>query len=143
MPLASAELNYLAPSTPSSLYRTGKLLMQRDLGGSDSSLQGVEFSKHEVMLEDGRAEHEGQGCTLFEHGFEVLNAPTADPELDVKRSFAGQQEQVRSSLSITTSVRLSGKNRRSAFEKGKRSKARRVLCTATTHSRAASSGCGI
>ena len=100
MPVASAELNYLAPSTPSSLYRTGKLLMQRDLGGSDSSLKGVEFSKHEVILEDGRAEHEGQGCTLFEHGFEVLDAPTADPELDfleapvVAERYYGECEEI-------------------------------------------------
>ena len=50
MPVASAELNYLAPSTPSSLYRTGKLLMQRDLGGSDSSLQGVELIITSIAL---------------------------------------------------------------------------------------------
>ena len=77
-----AGLNYLDRATPSSLYRTGELKMLRDAGGSDSALQGVQFSREEVSLQDGRGFREGTGCRLDDQGFQVFPAPTTDETLD-------------------------------------------------------------
>ncbi|MEM9176964.1 MAG: CmcJ/NvfI family oxidoreductase [Myxococcota bacterium] len=73
-----ATLNYLDASIESSLRRTGKLLLRRDLDGSDSGFEGVTFEKREVELHDGRA----AGCSLARHGFEVRVHPLADPAFD-------------------------------------------------------------
>jgi len=77
-----AGINYLVRATPSSLYRTGALRMLRDAAGSDSALEGVEFTREVVSLQDGREYREGQGCRLDDQGFEVLDAPSADLTLD-------------------------------------------------------------
>ena len=123
MALGKAPLNYLAPSTPSSLYRSGTLFMKRDAEGSDASLQGVEFSREEVTLEDGRTGQSGNGCTLQEHGFEVFEAPTADPQLDfldassVAARYYRECEEIVSSATGAASVFAFDHNVRSAAGK--------------------------
>lgn len=78
----AAVLNYLAPETPSSLYRTGQLMLRRNADGSDSGLEGVILERQSLAVRNGRVRHDGRLCTLERNGFELLDAPLADEDLD-------------------------------------------------------------
>lgn len=77
-----AGVNYLAPDTPSSLFRTGALKMRRDLSGSDSGLEGVRFVQETVTIEDGRDAPGTPGQRLGAAGFAFVEAPLSAPGLD-------------------------------------------------------------
>ena len=77
--MTAATLNYLDGSTPSSLYRNGRLKLRRNIDGSDSGFEGVVIDKQTVDLIDGRR---AAGVTLARHGFELRDRPLADPGLD-------------------------------------------------------------
>lgn len=81
--------NYVDRAMESSLRRNGKVLLHRNGDGSDSGLQGVRQCRQGVDVVDARRLREGP--TLARHGFELLERPLADPELD----FYDQQQVLR------------------------------------------------
>ena len=73
---------YMQPSVESSLYRNGKVLTRRDLDGSDSGRAGVDLEDREMAVIDARALPPSRQPTLAANGFELVERPTADPDLD-------------------------------------------------------------
>ena len=73
---------YMQPSAESSLYRNGKVLSRRDRDGSDSGLLGVDLEDREMTILDARTVTQTEQPTLVENGFELLDRPTASPDLD-------------------------------------------------------------
>ena len=73
---------YLRPSVESSLYRNGKVLTRRDRDGSDSDRVGVDLEDREMAVIDARALPPSRRPTLAANGFELIERPTADPDLD-------------------------------------------------------------
>jgi hypothetical protein len=79
---SEGRLNYLDASVPSSLYRTGKMLLRRNADGSDSELEGVVFDECQVTVRNARLLEGGQRRTVEKNGFELFFRPLAHPELD-------------------------------------------------------------
>ncbi len=73
---------YMQPSAESSLYRNGKVLSRRDRDGSDSGLLGVDLEDREMAILDARTVTQAEQPTLSANGFELLERPSADPDLD-------------------------------------------------------------
>ena len=73
---------YMQPSAESSLYRNGKVLSRRDRDGSDSGLLGVDLEDREMAILDARTAAQSDQPTLAANGFELLERPTVDPDLD-------------------------------------------------------------
>ena len=84
-------LNYVDSATIPSLYRNGKVLMQRDMNGDDGDMLGVVPSTREMLVHDGRSPAGGRGLTLSRNGFELLTRPLEGGELN----FFDQQQVVR------------------------------------------------
>lgn len=77
------KINYLAPEVESSLHRNGKVYTNRDADGNDSEWFGAKRVPREMVIKDGRQLlRDGNGHRLWRHGFEMLKAPIADPNLD-------------------------------------------------------------
>ena len=74
--------HYLRPSTPSSLYRNGKVFMQRDPNGDDAGVSGLEHETHETTVFDARTDSRSPAGGLDRQGFELRNHPLEDPGLD-------------------------------------------------------------
>ena len=73
---------YMRPSVESSLYRNGKVLTRRDRDGSDSGRIGVDLEDREMAIIDARTLAPSGQPTLAANGFELIERPTADPDLD-------------------------------------------------------------
>ncbi len=73
---------YLRPSVESSLHRNGKVLTRRDRDGSDSGRVGVDLEDREMAIIDARKLAPSEQPTLAANGFELLEWPTANPDLD-------------------------------------------------------------
>ena len=69
--VARGQINFLDGATESSLYRNSKVLIRRDLDGSDSGVVGVVTDSKEIEVHDAR----GAGKTCLANGFELLDAP--------------------------------------------------------------------
>jgi hypothetical protein len=76
-----AQLNYLAPSVESSLYRNGKVFTRRDINGNDSPFQGAEMAHRNVVINSGRCSDKSARPQLENQGFELLNRPLQNSEL--------------------------------------------------------------
>lgn len=63
---------YLADTVRPSLYRTGEVLIRRNVDGSDSGMQGVDLSARECVVHDARPNVGDARCTLERNGFELL-----------------------------------------------------------------------
>lgn len=74
--------NYLEQRTESSLYRNGKVLIRRNLDGSDSGLDGVHPEAYAVEVINAREQTGPQARTCEANGFELLHAPLRDEALD-------------------------------------------------------------
>jgi hypothetical protein len=74
---ATAELNFLDASVPSSLYRNGGLLTRRDVDGNDSDIEGLVVEKASVPILDARATAGDEVPTLEANGFEMRPRPLA------------------------------------------------------------------
>jgi len=73
---------YMQTSAESSLYRNGKVLSRRDRDGSDSGLLGVDLEDREMAILDARTVTQAEQPTLSANGFELVERPSADPDLD-------------------------------------------------------------
>ncbi|MGR8921841.1 MAG: CmcJ/NvfI family oxidoreductase [Gammaproteobacteria bacterium] len=76
----SGLFNFMDDSVAPSLYRNGRVLTRRDADGSDGGTEGVNLERREMQVHDGRAP--GAPCTLAANGFELLERPLEDPDLD-------------------------------------------------------------
>ncbi len=74
--------NYMQASAASSLYRNGKVLTRRDQDGSDDGRLGVDLEQREMAVTDARTLAPSDQPTLAANGFELRQAPMADPDLD-------------------------------------------------------------
>ena len=54
----SGVFNYMSDTSQSSLFRSGRCLMYRDVDGSDTLTVGVDFAAYEVPIADARASRE-------------------------------------------------------------------------------------
>ena len=75
-------LTYLAASVETSLYRNGKVYVQRDRSGSDTPWAGAERDKRQMPVHDARGLAGPERCTLDANGFELLERALAPPDID-------------------------------------------------------------
>ena len=73
---------YMQPSVESSLYRNGKVLTRRDRDGSDRDRVGVDLEEREMSISDARRLAPTEQPTLSANGFELVERPMANPDLD-------------------------------------------------------------
>lgn len=78
----TGELTYLAASTQGSLLRNGKVFTRRDNSGSDNKWVGVDFDKRRMPVSDARSFNGSQRHTLDPNGFELLDRPLANLDVD-------------------------------------------------------------
>ena len=50
----SGVFNYMSADSQSSLYRNGKVMTNRDFGGSDARSIGINYDKHEMKVINAR-----------------------------------------------------------------------------------------
>ena len=74
--------NFLTADTESSLFRNGKVLTRRDKDGSDGGTTGVEIQSHTLEVSSARELSGNARKTCERNGFEILDAPLAQPGLD-------------------------------------------------------------
>lgn len=74
-----ASFNYLEGGTMPSLYRNGRLRLQRDPDGNDSQMVGVNLDGIDNTVCNGR---DGRSPTLARNGFELLARPLAGEPLN-------------------------------------------------------------
>ena len=67
----SGSFNYISEATPSSLYRNGRVLIERDADGNTRSSRGIDLEARELAVEDARS----GGMSLEINGFEMLAEP--------------------------------------------------------------------
>ena len=79
---STGAFRYMAPASDSSLYRNGKVLTKRDRDGSDSGFEGIDLESREMAIVDARTLAPDEQPTLAANGFELLDRPTASPNLD-------------------------------------------------------------
>ena len=75
-------VTYLASSVETSLYRNGKVLVRRNSDGNDTPWEGTEPDKRQVQIHDARGLAGSQRRTLDANGFELLERPLADLDID-------------------------------------------------------------
>ena len=118
-PTTRGRFNYLKPTAESSLYRNGKVLMQRATDGNTAGSTGVDVDKHMLTVHNARFADPG-AFTCERNGFELLDRPLATPDLDfmdhrdvLSRYYAECEEIVRSAtgaraLAFDHNVRSAG-----------------------------------
>jgi len=72
---ANAQLNYLAPSVASSLFRNGKVFTHRDVFGNDDSHHGVIMEQRDIIINDARLLEPSASRRFDLHGFELQHQP--------------------------------------------------------------------
>lgn len=82
--------NYLDGTARPSLYRNGEVLTRRDPDGSDGGSRGINLEARQMTVCDARQLHGAERRTLAAHGFELLERPLQQRNLD----FLDQQQVV-------------------------------------------------
>ena len=114
---------YMAPASESSLYRNGRVLTRRDRDGSDSGFEGIDLEDCEMAIVDARTLAPGELPTLAANGFELLDRPTASPDLDfldheaVVRTYYPECAQIMKAATGAATVAAFDHNVRSASGK--------------------------
>lgn len=76
------DFRYLAASTEASLLRNGKVYTLRDDHGTDSEWVGVNIDKRQMTVHDARAVTGAGRHTLDPNGFELLDRPLGNLDVD-------------------------------------------------------------
>lgn len=119
----SGSFNYLAESVAPSIYRNGKVLIRRDLDGSDGGSEGVNLEAHQMPVLNARHLDDSAQCTLARNGFELVQRPLAKMDLDffnhqqVVRDYYPQCAQIVAEACGASMVRAFDHNVRSASGK--------------------------
>ena len=77
-----AEFAYMESSAESSLYRNGKVCTRRDSDGNDTGWAGSDLERRQMPVHDARGLAAAERRTLAANGFELLQRPLADPDID-------------------------------------------------------------
>ena len=80
----NSEFTCLAPSTEASLLRNDKVYTRRDSSGSDNWWVGVEVDKRQLPVHEACAFHGAERHTLDSNGFELLDRPLKDVDVDFR-----------------------------------------------------------
>ncbi len=98
-------INFMTPSSSSSLFRNGKVKIDRDADGDTSQSQGVKVETKSLTILDARQiTTNAPNCET--NGFELQNQPLVNSELDfldhesVVRSYYSECERI-----VTTTTR--------------------------------------
>ena len=83
--------NYMSSDSQSSLYRNGKVMTNRDIGGSDGRSVRVYFEKHEMKVKNARESSIVETISLDKNGFQLL--PSKIDNLDI--DFFNNQEVIK------------------------------------------------
>lgn len=75
MSSTTGTFNYLTQEVDSSLYRNSKVMIQRNLEGSDSQAVGLDYTPTDVTVSNARTLEREQMPNLVENGFELISAP--------------------------------------------------------------------
>ncbi len=73
--MTEGTVKYMPPEAEHSLYRNGKVYMQRDASGDDSTWVGTDLVDHVMTIGDARSLSRTQRRTLASSGFELIDAP--------------------------------------------------------------------
>ena len=71
------QFQFMHKQTSSSLFRNGKVLMQRDERGDTNQAQGVDLVPQQMSVLDARLLGEPNKMTWLRNGFELVDAPVA------------------------------------------------------------------
>ena len=80
--VTTGKFQYLRPSAESSLYRTGKVLIQRDERGNSSQYTGVDLEEKLLEVNDARQLPNAERRTLHTNGFELVERPFTRANFD-------------------------------------------------------------
>ncbi len=80
--LRTGAFNYISARTQASLYRNGKVRLNRDYEGTDSDITGLDFEERSMPIRDARGLAASQRPTLDANGFERLHRPLSPPGID-------------------------------------------------------------
>ena len=80
--MAEGTFNYQARATESSLFRNGRLYTTRDIDGNEAGTVGVKMEPHQLQVLDARQFRGSDRRTLDRNGFELIECPLRDPDLD-------------------------------------------------------------
>ena len=80
--VCTGAVTYLAASVETSLYRNGKVFVERNTDGNDTPWVGADTDKRQVSIQDARDLAEPERRTLDANGFELLDRPLAAPDID-------------------------------------------------------------
>ena len=72
----------MAASVKNSLYRNGKVFTRRDTGGNDSDTTGIDLEERQMPVHDARRLRSSQRPVLDVNGFEMLERPLEDGDID-------------------------------------------------------------
>ena len=78
----SGLFNYLDETVRPSLFRNGEVLTKRDSEGNDSGTVGMILEEKELVVYNARVLIDDERRTCQEHGFELLNAPLDDEDIN-------------------------------------------------------------
>ena len=73
--------NYLSAAVESSLWRNGRVLMNRDSDGNTAGSSGVDLESHTLPVRNARLLSAGASPSCEENGFELLDRPLEDKTL--------------------------------------------------------------
>lgn len=74
--------NYLAPATQPSLWRNGRVLIERDPDGNTARSQGIETEPRSMPVYDARRFEDQTRRTCDNNGFELLTRPLGPVAID-------------------------------------------------------------
>lgn len=80
--VTTGKFQYLKPTVESSLYRNGKVLIQRDERGNSSQYTGVDLEEKLLDVNDARQLPSTERRTLHANGFELVKRPFARTDFD-------------------------------------------------------------
>ena len=78
----SGIFNYMSADSQSSLYRNGRVMTNRDFGGSDAGSIGINYDKHEMKVINAREISTTETISLDKHGFELLPSKIDNLNID-------------------------------------------------------------
>jgi len=76
--------NFLSASTESSLWRNGRVLMNRDSDGNTAGSSGVDLESQTLPVRNARLLSAGESLTCEKNGFELLDRPLEDATLNFR-----------------------------------------------------------
>ena len=74
--------NYMSVKSENSLFRNGKVLTRRDIGGSDAGSIGIDLKKYKMNVINARESMNIKSISLDKQGFELFTSKLQNLEID-------------------------------------------------------------